>query len=557
MWGNNLKKRGFVYTLVKTQIITLAISLLVFLIIINVVFDKGYKKYIFDPIFNTIVESVISYQENWSQMISGFQETYRHNMKLILKDISEWYENNPNLSDELITTQINSHYLNNDITVDAINWYIISPEGIIEKTNYQSDLGLDLQKTVPKYWDVLKELEKKEIRIDPMLYEVKTGVPRIFGYYRIDNGAFFEIGLKLKDDIFKNFISQFKGFANNTDYVDNISIYTVSYEPFGDFPELSKIDIREFKKAENEKLYTYKTVSNDLYVVYTSLYNEAFNPENISPIVRTKFEIDFSQLMKVKNSFLTLFNIIISSILIIMVLINYQQVKKLVNNLNLIIKKVHDYERKPAMGLSGLEKHADFNETEKLGNAFKIMSHRITTLIKKQNSANKNLQTAKDRLEVLASHDELTGVENRRTFFRKIKMLIDKDIYPWALVFIDMDNLKKINDHFGHNMGDNALNTLGETLLSCTRSEDLIARIGGDEFVIALIKIDKKNAQKIMERINWILSEKGRELHEQLELSISYGINTITNKDSDDLEKIIQIADSRMYDYKTKKKENQ
>ncbi len=552
-----MKKRGFVYTLVKTQIITLAISLLVFLIIINVVFDKGYKKYIFDPIFNTIVESVISYQENWSQMISGFQETYRHNMKLILKDISEWYENNPNLSDELITTQINSHYLNNDITVDAINWYIISPEGIIEKTNYQSDLGLDLQKTVPKYWDVLKELEKKEIRIDPMLYEVKTGVPRIFGYYRIDNGAFFEIGLKLKDDIFKNFISQFKGFANNTDYVDNISIYTVSYEPFGDFPELSKIDIREFKKAENEKLYTYKTVSNDLYVVYTSLYNEAFNPENISPIVRTKFEIDFSQLMKVKNSFLTLFNIIISSILIIMVLINYQQVKKLVNNLNLIIKKVHDYERKPAMGLSGLEKHADFNETEKLGNAFKIMSHRITTLIKKQNSANKNLQTAKDRLEVLASHDELTGVENRRTFFRKIKMLIDKDIYPWALVFIDMDNLKKINDHFGHNMGDNALNTLGETLLSCTRSEDLIARIGGDEFVIALIKIDKKNAQKIMERINWILSEKGRELHEQLELSISYGINTITNKDSDDLEKIIQIADSRMYDYKTKKKENQ
>lgn len=105
-----MKKRGFVYTLVKTQIITLAISLLVFLIIINIVFDKGYKKYIFDPIFNTIVESVISYQENWSQMITGFQQSHRRNMSLILKDICVWYENNPRATDEQLTEQIESHY---------------------------------------------------------------------------------------------------------------------------------------------------------------------------------------------------------------------------------------------------------------------------------------------------------------------------------------------------------------------------------------------------------------------------------------------------------------
>lgn len=551
-----MKKRSFVYELVKSQIITLSISLLIFLIIINVVFDKGYRKYIFEPIFNTIVESVISYQENWSQMLTGFQESYRHNMSLILKDIAVWFENTPNVSDEQISQQINSHYLNQDNTIDTINWYIISNDGIIVNSNYEADLGLDLQKSVPKYWDVLKEMPINEIRIDKMLYEVKTGIPRIFGYYRLDNGNFFEIGLKLKDDILKNFIDQFRSFADNTEYVDKMAVYTVSYEPFGDFPELSKEDIRIFKKAENQNLYTYKELSNNLYQVYTSLYNEAFNPEDISPIVRTKFEIDFSELMKVKNTFLTLFNIIISSILIIMFLINYQQVKKLANNLTMIIQKVHDYEKNPATGLSELEKHSDFRETEKLGNAFKILSHRITALIKKQNSANKSLQTAKDRLEVLASHDELTGVENRRTFFRKIKMLVDQDIYPWVLVFVDMDNLKKINDQYGHNTGDKALNILGETLLSCTRSEDLIARIGGDEFVIALIKIQMEQATKIMDRINSILLEKGKFLNEELELSISYGINTIHEKDAGDLEKIIQIADSRMYEYKENKKEN-
>ena len=550
-----MKKRSFVYELVKSQIITLSISLLIFLIIINVVFDKGYRKYIFEPIFNTIVESVISYQENWSQMLTGFQETYRHNMALILKDIAVWYENTPNVIEEQLSQQINAHYLNQDKTIDNINWYIISKDGIIVKSNYENDLGLDLKNTVPKYWDALKEMKLNTIRIDKMLYEVQTGIPRIFGYYRLDNGDFFEIGLKLRDDILKNFINQFKSYADNTEYVDNMAVYTVSYEPFGDFPELSKEDIRIFKKAENQNLYTYKEQSNNVYQVYTSLYSEAFNPEDISPIVRTKFEIGFSQLMKVKNTFLTLFNIIISSILIIMFLINYQQVKKLANNLTMIIKKVHDYEKNPATGLSGLEKHSDFKETEKLGNAFKILSHRITVLINKQNSANKNLQTAKDRLEVLASHDELTGVENRRTFFRKIKKLVDQDIYPWALVFVDMDNLKKINDLYGHNTGDKALNILGETLLSCTRTEDLIARIGGDEFVIALIKIQVEQAEKIMERINSILLEKGKSLHTQLELSISYGIYSINEKDAEDLEKIIHIADSRMYNYKAKKKE--
>jgi len=124
------------------------------------------------------------------------------------------------------------------------------------------------------------------------------------------------------------------------------------------------------------------------------------------------------------------------------------------------------------------------------------------------------------------------------------------------LVFVDMDHLKKINDHFGHSMGDQALNLLGKTLQNCTRSDDLIARIGGDEFVIALIKTDEQQARKIMERINSILLEEGKNFHHQLELSISYGIHTIHKKDADDLEKIIQIADSRMYNNKAKKREN-
>jgi len=552
-----LKKRSFIYTLIKKQAITLAFSLLVFLIIINVVFDKGYRKYIFDPIFNTLINSVISYQKNWSEMIGGFQESYRSQIQIILQDTVLWYEYNLEASIEQITARLHSQTINPDHQIESLDWYLISNDGIIVQTNYPNDMGVDFSKTVPKYWEFLRKLPIGEIHIDKMLYEVKTGIPRIYGYYRLSDGSFFEIGLKLQDNILKKFIDQFIAFGNNTDYVENISVYTVSYEPFGNFPELTKDDTRMFKKAENDTLYSYKELSKEIFLVYTSLYSDSFNPEENSPVVRTKFEIDFTDLIKIKNQFLVLFNLIIASILIIMLLINYQQVKRLMHNLNIIIKKVYDYEQNPAIGLSDIDKHADFIETEKLGNAFKIMSHRITLLIKKQNKANKHLQIAKDRLEVLASHDELTGVENRRTFFKKIIPLMNEDIYPWSLVFVDMDQLKKINDHYGHNVGDKALNLLGETLLMCTRSKDLISRIGGDEFVIALIKTDEKIAKKILQRIQTILYENGKTIHQELALSISYGITLINDKNEEDLEKMIQIADSRMYEQKARKKTNQ
>gem|GEM_PF-1195876 len=556
MWGD-LKKRSFIYTLLKKQMITLALSLLLFLIVINIIFDKGYRKYIFDPVFNTLVNSVISYQKNWSEMNAGFQDSYRSQIKKILLDTTLWYENNRDASTQQITQKLQTYSISPDQQTESLDWYLISKDGIIVQTNYPNDLGIELNQVVPKYWEFLKDLPIGDIHIDKMLYEVKTGIPRIYGYYRLSDGSFFEIGLRLQDNTLEKFIDQFIAFGNNTDYLENISVYTVSHEPFGNFPQLTNDDIRMFKKAENSTLYSYKEHSKETFLVYTSLYSDFFNPEEISPVVRTKFEIDFSQLIKIKNHFLVLFNLIIASILIIMLLINYQQVKRLIHNLNIIIKKVYDYEKNPASGLSDIDKHADFVETEKLGNAFKIMSHRITSLIKKQNKVNKNLQIAKDRLEVLASHDELTGVENRRTFFRKIIPLMNEDIYPWSLVFVDMDHLKKINDHYGHNLGDKALNLLGETLLMCTRSEDLISRIGGDEFVIALIKADEAKAEKILQRIQSILNEKGKIIHEDLTLSISYGITLINDNHNDDLEKMIQIADSKMYEQKKRKNPSQ
>jgi len=96
---------------------------------------------------------------------------------------------------------------------------------------------------------------------------------------------------------------------------------------------------------------------------------------------------------------------------------------------------------------------------------------------------------------------------------------------------LDLDGFKRVNDKYGHEAGDRTLELLAKILFRCIEPSDMVGRYGGDEFVIALIRIDEKQVKKIMEII-----------------INSYGINSLREKNADDLEKIIQIADSHMYD---------
>ncbi|HVG25592.1 MAG TPA: diguanylate cyclase [Thermoanaerobaculia bacterium] len=103
-------------------------------------------------------------------------------------------------------------------------------------------------------------------------------------------------------------------------------------------------------------------------------------------------------------------------------------------------------------------------------------------------------------LYTLSTRDDLTGVFNRRFFISEAERMLAERI-PVSVILLDLDGFKMINDTFGHLMGDGVLRDVATALHANTRAEDIVARFGGDEFVIALPQIDVATVERIAERV--------------------------------------------------------
>ncbi len=145
--------------------------------------------------------------------------------------------------------------------------------------------------------------------------------------------------------------------------------------------------------------------------------------------------------------------------------------------------------------------------------------------------------------EYKSTHDLLTGVYNRSFFKKKINELI-KTNTPFSIAFIDLDNFKYVNDTFGHNKGDEVLIKTAKILKSNLKGKDIIARFGGDEFVVAIIDCDEKCAKHMLEKIQKEINFVFREY----EVSASIGIASFPKIKTYD--ELIKTADKKMYEAK-------
>ncbi len=163
----------------------------------------------------------------------------------------------------------------------------------------------------------------------------------------------------------------------------------------------------------------------------------------------------------------------------------------------------------------------------------------------------------KAELSSLSMTDDLTGLYNRRGFLTLAKQQIriaGRHQKKLLLIYADLDNLKGINDHWGHTEGDQALQTIADVLNRTFRASDLIARIGGDEFVILGIEESEADFGKIQERIKRNI-DRHRGLPERpYELSISVGILRCQPEEMGNLDSFLAQADQLMYKQKTSKK---
>ena len=150
---------------------------------------------------------------------------------------------------------------------------------------------------------------------------------------------------------------------------------------------------------------------------------------------------------------------------------------------------------------------------------------------------------ADEKIEFLSFHDKLTGLYNRAYLEEEIKRLDTGRQLPISIIMGDINGLKTVNDTKGHYAGDKILRKIAEVLKESFRSEDIIARWGGDEFIGILTKTPRKDALIIVKRIK----KSCRTEHtSEIPLSISFGISTKKNS-FEDLENVIKDADSDMY----------
>ena len=153
-----------------------------------------------------------------------------------------------------------------------------------------------------------------------------------------------------------------------------------------------------------------------------------------------------------------------------------------------------------------------------------------------------------------ATVDELTGLSNRRGFMmlaqHSLQLCMRQNI-PAALVFIDLDHLKQVNDQLGHAEGDWVLVTFAQHLMKAFRSSDVVARLGGDEFLVLLTNHSEAAAEKAMARLQRALDATNEAQARGYDISFSYGLVEFDPKRHHTIGALISEGDSLMY--KTKK----
>jgi diguanylate cyclase (GGDEF)-like protein/PAS domain S-box-containing protein len=147
------------------------------------------------------------------------------------------------------------------------------------------------------------------------------------------------------------------------------------------------------------------------------------------------------------------------------------------------------------------------------------------------------------KIEYLSFHDQLTGLYNRRFFEEELKRLDVERNLPLTILMLDVNGLKLTNDAFGHFYGDQVLKKVAGALRRECRSDDIISRIGGDEFVVLLPKTDFEQARIVVDRIHSAIIE---EKVESINLSVSYGWET-KKELAVEIQKVLSKAEDYMY----------
>ena len=193
------------------------------------------------------------------------------------------------------------------------------------------------------------------------------------------------------------------------------------------------------------------------------------------------------------------------------------------------------------------------NKVQLAVDQLEIVNNALKDEVKERENIEKELEVViieKDIATEASLHDLLTGLPNRALFYDRLEHGLEQaKRHGWnlAVMFLDLDKFKQINDEYGHDIGDKVLLTIAERLKRNTRSDDTICRFGGDEFLYLLMEVkDKRGVTKIINKLIKTIELPCDDIGPNLVVKASIGISLFP-KNGDNLEDLIKSADAAMY----------
>ncbi|WP_053001141.1 PAS domain S-box protein [Kosmotoga pacifica] len=168
----------------------------------------------------------------------------------------------------------------------------------------------------------------------------------------------------------------------------------------------------------------------------------------------------------------------------------------------------------------------------------------------------RELRGKQKKLEFISTHDALTNLPNRRFLYEYASRqlaLAKRQAKPLSVLYLDLNGFKKVNDTYGHEIGDALLKKIADRLKSSLRESDVVARFGGDEFVFLLPDTDSEGAIETAKRLLASLKEPFNISGKTLKISASFGVATFP-QDGKDLKELLRKADEAMYQAKNNEK---
>lgn len=187
------------------------------------------------------------------------------------------------------------------------------------------------------------------------------------------------------------------------------------------------------------------------------------------------------------------------------------------------------------------------------------LEHRITvnsndeiaSVARTLNHMASELKRDRDILRSLSSHDQLTGLLNRKEFQRLLDLEIERSLRhggELALLMIDVDRFKSVNDNYGHPVGDSVLRNIADRIFSSLRPNDVVARYGGEEFIVMLPETDAMGSVAISERLCAQMRESAIFTMQNIQLTVTVSVGIASYPaDATTADEVISLADKALY----------